>query len=303
MYIYSSICAKYILMKPLFIDVGINENQLIYLKEINTPYLDTPFHFHPNCELVYIEDGYGKKVVGDNVSTFNEETLILMGPDTPHILTNDDIYYKGNKNLRSKAIVIYFSPSLLKLFLPSKDLQPLNTLINKSLRGLEIVGKTRNIIRNKMSGIMGKEGLSRLIIFFEILEILAHSNEIKYLSSKNFVNTFNTKDTDRINRVYQFLMQNFKQEISLDEVADIAHLAPTAFCRFFKQRTGKTFSNFLNELRVKHAGELLNNPEMTITQISYECGYNNPTNFNKFFKEITGLTPTAYRKKILGSSE
>lgn len=150
---------------------------------------------------------------------------------------------------------------------------------------------------------MGKEGLSRLIIFFEILEILAHSNEIKYLSSKNFVNTFNTKDTDRINRVYQFLMQNFKQEISLDEVAAIAHLAPTAFCRFFKQRTGKTFSNFLNELRVKHAGELLNNPELTITQISYECGYNNPTNFNKFFKEITKLTPTAYRKKILGSSE
>ncbi|HRP54431.1 AraC family transcriptional regulator [Agriterribacter sp.] len=289
-------------MKPLFIDVGINENQLIYFKKIDTAYLDTPFHFHPNCELVYIEEGYGKKVVGNSVSTFNEETLILMGPDTPHILTNDDIYYKGNKNLRSKAIVIYFSPSLLRLFLTPKDLQPFNTLINKSLRGLEITGKTRNVIREKMSGIMEKEGLSRLIIFFGILEILAYTTEIKYLSSKNFVNTFNAKDTDRINTVYQFLMQNFKQEIRLDEVAAIAHLAPTAFCRFFRQHTGKTFSSFLNELRVRHAGELLHNHENSITQISYECGYHNPTNFNKFFKEITGMTPSAYRKKILGSA-
>jgi AraC-like DNA-binding protein len=289
-------------MKPLFIDVGINENQLIYFKKIDTPYLDTPFHFHPNCELVYIEEGYGKKVVGNSVSTFNEETLILMGPDTPHILTNDDIYYKGSKNLRSKAIVIYFSPSLLRLFLTPKDLQPFNTLINKSLRGLEITGKTRNAIREKMSGIMEKEGLSRLIIFFEILGTLASTTEIKYLSSKNFVNTFNAKDTDRINTVYQFLMQNFKQEIRLDEVAAIAHLAPTAFCRFFRQHTGKTFSSFLNELRVRHAGELLHNHENSITQIAYECGYHNPTNFNKFFKEITGMTPSAYRKKKLGSA-
>ncbi len=284
-------------MKPLLIDVGINENQLIHFKKIDTPYLDSPFHFHPNCELVYIEEGYGKKVVGDSVTTFNEETLILMGPDTPHILTNDDVYYKGNRNLRSKAIVIYFSPALLRLFLAAKDLQPFNTLISKSFRGLEITGKTRNIIREKMSGIMEKEGLSRLIIFLEILDILASSAEVKYLSSKNFVNTFNARDTDRINTVYKFLMQNFKQDIHLDEIAAIAHLAPTAFCRFFRQHTGKTFSSFLNELRVRHAGELLHNHEKSITQISYECGYHNPANFNKFFREITGMTPSAYRKK------
>lgn len=288
-------------MKPLLIDIGITENQLIHFKKIDTNHLDTPFHFHPNCELVYIEEGYGKKIIGDSVTTFHEGTVILMGPDTPHILTNDDVFYKGNRKLRSKAIVIYFSPSLLKYFLSPEEQHPLDVLISKSLRGIEITGHAKNLIREEMSVIMEKDGLSRMSIFMHILEILANTTEIKYLSSKKFVNTYNEKDTKRINAVYQYLMQNFKHDVVLDEIASIAHLAPTAFCRFFRQRTGKTFSVFLNELRVRHACELLNNPELSITEISYECGYHNPANFNKFFKEITAMTPSAYRKKMLES--
>lgn len=283
-------------MKPLFIDTGITEKKLLYIKKVDTPYLNRPFHFHPNCELVYIEEGYGKRVVGDNVSAFHEGDLVLMGPDMPHIWTNDNAFYKGNKHLRSKAIVVYFSPSLLDHLLEPDDLKQVQALIKKSLRGLLIYGETKEVAIEKLSGITEKDGVSQLIDFLVILHTLLQTREIKYLAGDKFINTYNERDTGRINSVYQFLMQHFKEDIQLDEIAKIAHMAPTAFCRFFKQRTNKTFSHFLNELRIKHACDLLNNPDKLITEISYESGYHNPANFNKFFKEITGTTPSEYRK-------
>lgn len=286
-------------MKPLFIDIGITDQQLIHFKKIDTPYLTTPFHFHPNCELIYIEEGFGKKVIGDSVSTFHEGTLILLGPDTPHILTNDEIFYRGNKELRSKATVIYFSPAILKHFLKPEALQPLNALISRSSRGLEVVGEAKELISRKLYDIMEQEEMHRLITFLSVLETLVFTTETTFLSSQHYVNTYNRWDMDRINVVYQYLMQHFKHDIELNDVAAIAHLAPTAFCRFFKQRTGKTYSNFLNELRIRHACDLLNNPELTINAISSACGYHNTNNFNRFFKRITGLTPTAWRKKNL----
>ncbi len=285
-------------MIPFLVDVGITDTQLTHIKKIDTLYLDSPFHFHPNCELVYIEEGYGKKVIGDDISSFNEGDVLLMGPDLPHILTNDDDFYRGNKRLRSKAIVVYFSPLILHNLLRPNSLTTLNTLIKKSRRGLEVTGRAREIVGEKILDMAKQEDISQFITFLSVLEILSVSKEIRYLSSDKFVNTYNEKDTGRINAVYRFLMHNFKKDVQLEEVASIAHLAPTAFCRFFKQRTKKTFSGFLNELRIRHACELLNNPELSIAEISSLSGYRNATNFNKFFKEITGSTPSSFRKKL-----
>lgn len=285
-------------MKPLFIDTGITDKQLVHIKKVDMPYLNKPFHFHPNCELVYIQEGFGKRVIGDNVSTFNEGDLVLMGPNLPHIWSNDDAFYKGRRHMRSRAVVVYFSPVLLDPLLTQTALAPVSALIRKSMRGLVFYGRTQDTVARALSVLAAEDGLAQLIGFFSVLQELAHSRESKYISSNKFVNTFNEKDTDRINGVYQFLMQHFKQDIRLEEVADIAHMAPTAFCRFFKQRTQKTFSHFLNELRIRHASELLNNPDKTISEISYESGFHNLTNFNKFFKQITGLSPSEYRKGL-----
>lgn len=265
---------------------------------MDTPHLNRPFHFHLNCELVYIQEGYGKRVIGDNVSTFNEGDLVLMGPNLPHIWTNDDAFYKGHKQLNSRAVVVYFSPALQDPLLQPGALKPLTTLIKRSMRGLVFRGRIQDHIAQLLSLVTAEDGLSQLIRVLTILHELSISREVNYISSNKFVNTYNERDTDRISGVYQFLMQNFKQDIHLQEVADIAHMAPTAFCRFFKQRTQMTFSHFVNELPVRHACELLNNPEKTISEISYESGYHNLTNFNKFFKEITGVSPSEFRKKL-----
>lgn len=284
-------------MKPLLIDTCITDKKLFHIKKVDTPYLDKPFHFHPNCELVFIEEGFGKRVIGDNVANFHEEDVVLMGPNLPHIWINDNIFYSGNKNLRAKAVVIYFSPHLLDTILEISELALVQQLFQRAGRGLAIYGKTKEKIRQQMLTICEKNGLDQLISFLDILNMLIWAKEKKYLSSKKFINTYNEKDTSRINTIYHFLLKNFKNDVQLNEVADIAHMAPTAFCRFFKQRTNKTFSRFINELRIGHACDLLSNPEKTITEIAYESGYHNLTNFSKFFKAITGVTPSHYRKK------
>jgi AraC-like DNA-binding protein len=285
-------------MKPLFIDTGITENRLIYIKKVDTAYLNKPFHFHPNCELVLMQEGFGKRVIGDSVANFHEDDLVLMGPNVPHIWINDDVFYKGNKHLRSRAVVIYFSPGLLDGLLDPSALHGLQTVLKRADRGLEILGKAKEDIRNSLSMLHQKDGLPQLIDFLGVLDILSHTKEFRFFSGPRFVNTYTEHDVSRINSVYQFLMQHFKQDIQLNEVAAIAHMAPTAFCRFFKLRTNKTLSYFLNELRVKHACDLLLHTDKTVAEISYESGYHNMTNFNKFFKEITGLTPSGYRGKF-----
>lgn len=285
-------------MKPLFIDTGITDKKSLHIKKVDTAHLDKPFHFHPNCELVLIEEGYGKRVIGDNVSNFHEGDLVLMGPNMPHIWTNDNVFYKGNSQLRSRATVVYFSPHLLDHLLEPEALKRFRMLLFKSNRGLAIRGQTKEIIDKTLVEIHEKDGISQLVDFLTILSHLSQTKELQYLSSAQFINTYTEKDVNRINAIYQFLMQNFKEDIRLEEVADIAHMAPTAFCRFFKQRTHKTFSHFLNELRIRHACELLNNPEKTVSEISYESGYHNLTNFNKCFKEITGVSPSVFRKQL-----
>ncbi len=130
------------------------------------------------------------------------------------------------------------------------------------------------------------------------MELLSQSKEYEYLASLSYKNMYAEKDTGRIHKVYQFLIQNFHRDVELQEVSDLCNLTPNAFCRFFKSRTQKSFTQFLNELRIGHACKLLQNEVYSVSDVCYECGYNNLTNFNKFFKNITGKTPSEYRKRL-----
>lgn len=285
-------------MKPKYMDAGISGRRSLYIKQISTRYLDKPFHFHPNCELVYIQEGFGKRIIGDNVSNFSEGDLVFMGPNLPHIWMNDSLFYKGDKSLHAVATVIYFSPELLETLLDTAGNNAFQGLVEKSKRGIAFRGRSKELIRQKLEELTAQDGLTQLVSFLSILDLILNTKEWKFLSGESFSNIYNEKDTSRINNVYHFLMQNFSHDVLLDEVAAVANMAPTAFCRYFKEHTGKTFSRFLNELRIQHACNLLLHPDKTISEVCYESGYNNLTNFNKFFKEIVKQTPSSYRAAI-----
>lgn len=286
-------------MKAHLIDVPLSGNRTIQIKKVDQFYLDTPFHFHHLCELVWVEKSYGKRIVGDNVDNFDDGDLVLMGPNLPHIWQNDAVFHRKEKDYRVKSTVIYFpSDFLLNLTDEQTILRPIQELIKRSSRGLKFNGSTGQKVSQILSAISEEEGFKKIIHFLQTIDILSQSQEYEYLASLSFKNLYDEKDTGRIHKVYQHLMQNFHRDIELQEVADLCNMTTNAFCRFFKSRTQKSLTRFLNELRIGHACKLLQNEEYSVSDVCYECGYNNLANFNKFFKTIQQTTPSEYRKKL-----
>jgi AraC-like DNA-binding protein len=170
-------------------------------------------------------------------------------------------------------------------------------LVKRASRGLRFFGATEKKITDILSQIP-EQGFKKITAFIEAVEALCRSEEYEYLASVSYKNQYDEKDTTRINTVYKFLMQNFHRNITLDEVANLCNMTPNSFCRFFKSRTNKSVNQFLNELRIGHACKLLSNENYSVSDVCYESGYNNLTNFNKFFKSIVKKTPSEYRKII-----
>lgn len=287
-------------MKPQFIDVNLSGTKTILIKKIDQFYLDTPFHFHHLCELVWVQQSFGKRIVGDNIDNFEDGDLVLMAPNLPHIWQNDQVFLRKKKGFHVKATVIYFPADFLSTLTDEQDiLKPTNELIKRAARGLSFFGETKQKISEIMSNISNMQGFRKIIYFLQTIDILAGSKEYQYLASISFKNLYDEKDAGRINNVYKFLMQNFHRDISLKEIADVCNMAPNSFCRFFKSRTQKSLTQFLNELRIGHACKLLQNEDYSMADVCYECGYNNTANFNKFFKAITKETPSEYRRKLV----
>lgn len=285
-------------MKARLIDTGLDANRQFRVKHVDEHFLNSPFHFHESCEIVLIEEGYGKRIVGDHIEDFDKGDLVFMGPNLPHIWQNDNLYFQKRKDLRVKATVLYFEPAMvLSLVAGTDESAAVQSLFTKACRGLSVKSGTHTHLLERFHAIHATDGLKRLSVFLEIIDILSKSNDYDYLASDNYRNAMTIKDAGRFNDVYQFLITNFHREIPLEEIAGVAKMSPTAFCRYFKARTQKSFVTFLQEIRVSHACKLLRQDKLSVMEVALESGYNNLVNFNKCFKGITSLSPSEYRKK------
>jgi AraC-like DNA-binding protein len=285
-------------MKAHLIEVGLNKEQSFSIKKINQHHFDGPFHFHDLCEMNYVVESFGKTIVGDNISNFSSDDLVLMSPNLPHIWYNDPRYFKEDDLASAKAIVTYFNPDFLTgLTNDSQYDSQIKSLFERAKRGIRFFGDTRQNAISKLNNILNKKGLEKVITLLEIINILMESKEYESLASVGYQHSFNEKDTQRMNNVYQYLIKNFTDVITLSQIASVANLTPPAFCNFFKKRTQKSFTQFLNELRIGHASKLLQNRELTIADVCFQSGYQNMTNFNNFFKRITKKTPSQFRKE------
>ncbi len=287
-------------MKPeLIVDAPIIGQKKIWVKKIYKPHFDHPFHFHKLCELTWIEKSYGKLIIGDYVGNFAEGELILASPELPHLWKCDALYYKKKKNLHTKAVGLYFPLEFInRVTDDAGSISLYNDLMHRAERGLRFHGETRLKTIEKIKEIAQCGGLVQLGIFLQVVDMLTKSKEYTALASIGYKSSTNENDMERFNDVYQFLLKNFSRDIMLEEVSRICNMTPNAFCRYFKQKTQKTFTRFLNEIRIGHARKLLQNENYSIKDICFECGYNNPVNFFSFFKQITGQTPNGFRKKM-----
>ena len=287
-------------MKPLFFDVRSLLKNSIHVKEIISNNLSDQFHFHNAYEIAFIMEGNGRRIVGDNVDNFSNGDLTLLAPNLPHVNYSDKKYHILESSTKVHALVVYFEPDwITEYHMNSVDFAPLKKLLNHLRRGIKIEGKTHEIVKGLLAKLYNADGLKSFTILFQILYEISRSKDYSCLASTRYSNTYSENDIRRINDVYKYVMENFTEVISLYDVAAIAYMTPSSFCKYFKNKTNKTFTHFVNEIRINYACELLMNKNLEISQICIQCGFNNFTSFNKNFKFLKKITPSEYRLKFL----
>ncbi len=263
-------------------------------------YLYTPWHYHPEMEIIYVHQGTGTRYVGNNVSPFEPGEIVLMGPNLPHVWQNDRIYYHEDSKLTAEVWVIHFLADFWgEQFINLAELKPVKDLFHKASRGIlfNFSDKTKNKFITNFEKLLAAQSFERLKIILELFGLMAECQDLSFLNTTPVLQT-NISDSERLQRVYSYVLDNYLKEIHLEEVAEIANLSVTGFCRYFKKINSKTFIEYVNEVRVEHACRLLREEDTSVTASCYESGFNNFSNFSRHFKKITGLSPIQYRKKI-----
>lgn len=282
------------------IEKTLNSKEAFILKDVSGSYFNPNWHFHPEFQISLIVEGKGTRFVGDHVETFEEGDLVITGPNLPHLWRSDEEYFAKDSDLNTRGIVIYFDHELLgESLLEKEEYYRMSKLVEKSVRGMSIYGDSQDEIVELMMQIPEERGFKRIIKLLEILDILANCKEYNLLASPGYSNINKGVDVDKIQIVYDYVMKNFKSKISLDEVSSLLNMTTTSFCRYFKPRANKTFSSFVNEIRIGHARKLLLEDNFNISEICYECGFGTLSNFNRQFKSVTNLRPLEYRKLYL----
>ena len=254
---------------------------------------DNIWHYHPEIELVYINGGAGKRRIGSHISYYTEGDLILIGSNLPHCGFTDK--FTGNKN---EILVQMKTDFLGQTFFNIPEMKKIQSLLEVAKGGIAFSGSTKQILGDKMEDLDNQNDFERILSILHILNELALSDEFKVLNAEGFSLETEVKDNDRINIIFNFVKNNFQEDIPLIDIADMVSMTVPSFCRYFKKITNKTFVQFVNERRLVHASKLLTEQTMSITEVCFECGFNNFSHFNKSFKAFTGQNPSEYRKQL-----
>jgi AraC-like DNA-binding protein len=285
-------------MKPKLLKVPKTPTHSFSVREDRDPFINNRWHYHAEVELIYFHQGSGTQFVGDHIKRFHSGDIILVGSNLPHYWRYDDAYFKGDKDMSVHSTVIHFSENFWgDPFLQLPETKPIKNLLDKARRGILVNAKEEGKIQEGVEKIRSSEGVGRIIALIECLSAFAGTADLHILSSIGFSHDFSELENDRINAIYDYTFRHFPQKIYLEQVAAVAGLVPNSFCRYFKSRTGKTYTQFLTEIRVGHACKLLIDNRISIKQLCYESGFNNFTCFHKNFKFITGKSPQHYQKE------
>lgn len=261
----------------------------IVLNHFNAKF-DFPVHYHPEYELNLVLHSKGKRIIGDSIEAYGHPDLVLIGPNTPHAWT-------GNEP-NVQVVTIQFLPDFLSEKAFSRKLTlPIKELLERSKMGVVFSNETTNNFLDRIMLLTETRRFDSLLQFLSILNDLATSPGQRSLSSLSYVGQFDTSKSRRIKIVNQYLYDNLINQIKINEVAELVNMTPSAFSHFFKKRTQRSFSDYLSDLRIGNAARLLIESEKTVSEICYESGFNNISNFNRAFKEKKGCTPTEFRSQ------
>ncbi|WP_309994624.1 AraC family transcriptional regulator [Arcicella sp. BE140] len=266
------------------------------INRYQSPNFETPWHFHEEYELVYCEKGFGNKFIGDSFSTYQEGEIAFIGKNVPHLFKADDSFYQADASIKPSSIVIQFSEDFLgKEFFNSPEMASMKKILLLSMNGLVILGDTKEKIKQVMIEMLDLGNIGRFAKLIEIFTLLSIGQELQPISV-NIISGININDSLKMNKVLEYTLLHFKDDISIAEVASLSNLSESAFCRYFKSRTQKSYLSFVIEMRLNESGRILRESNKSILEICYECGFKNLSNFNRLFRKQFNQNPMEYRK-------
>jgi AraC-like DNA-binding protein len=260
-----------------------------------SPWFETPWHYHEEIELLLCDGGWGKKYVGNHLSEYREGDVILLGSNLPHWFVADDYFYRENSPKPASVVVQFTLDSFGKSFFKLEEMNRIRMLLQRSPHGLEFFGESKVRFANQILQLLQISGMKRMIAMLELLEEMSKSQEVRKLTL-NPVQGLSAVDSLRMQTILVFLLENYSREIRLEEVSNLVEMSQAGFCRYLKSRTQKTLIELVNEFRINQACKLLRESERKIVEISFEVGFSNLSNFNRQFKNHIGMTPISYRK-------
>lgn len=264
---------------------------------LDQPRFDFIWHYHPEYEINIIMKGQGKRLVGDHVEEFSIGEITVFGPNLPHTFVsreaNDGIYSYG----------IQFSPELFPPgLLVKEEFSHIRRLFNRSRRGITFKSKATPQVVEMVERIHTKRGIDRYASLLKFLVFLGKKMNFRYLASSNYIESVRASDKNRIDIALKYIHDNFHNDLSLAEMAEITNLSPTSFCRYFKQQTGKSFIAYVNDWKIGRACQLLIRSNIPIAQVAFDSGFNNVVHFNRTFKDKKQTSPGNYRRQYISSN-
>lgn len=284
--------------EPLFQKIHLTENRSFNILKVDRPHFVVPWHFHPEIEIMLVLKGKGTRFVGDSIEHFEPYDLVMIGANLAHVWKNSHEHYTDTPACVAEARVILFQESCFgNNFFSVPEMNAVSDLLQRASKGICFEGKSRERMADLIMQSYHKQGAEQFIALMAILHELSITKEYRYLCSAGYSQNVQAADLVRLNGVIDFLMKNFRNAIRLEDVAAIANMSVTAFCRYFKSRTHKTVIQFINELRIGYAHKLLVETQLNVDQVCYECGFNNVSNFYEQFQKITLRSPHKFRKE------
>jgi AraC-like DNA-binding protein len=293
------------MIRASFEDIDSKKGTNSYLAyRYNVPLFPFQWHYHPEYELTLILEGAGKRMVGDSYEYFSPGDLVLLGPGLPHTWVSEGA---------SAAVVVQFSDTFITPLLQYAECERIRKLLMRSAVGLCFPARAvrggakppaaggNTALGELVRQLPGKRGVARITGLLEVLQALAIATA-QPLASSYFQPARGRKAEGRINKVCQYIQKHSSEDVSLQKIASLVNLSESAFCKFFKRTTGKTFSDYLVDIRVGHACHLLSESDDTISEIAYQAGFDSLTYFNRVFLRKKGLRPREFRKGVSDST-
>lgn len=269
--------------------------QSFFSERKTIPYFGEDWHYHEDYELFYPINGTGVRIVGDSIDYFNENELVLLGSKVPHLFKNE----VEDSSSQVDYIIIKFKPVLINKFVDNvPEFSNVKSLLENAHQGTIFEQMDNYLILEDLIRICESKGADRLIRLISTLNRLALIKQTRSLTSVNFnLIGLESENEDRLQRVINFIVKNYVSEISLKELSDLSYMTTNSFCRYFKERTGKTAFQFIREYRISRACQMIINSRKSISQICRDTGFNSFSSFNRVFKAVKGISASEYKSK------